>query len=94
MAGPSLDRRIDVRTGCRSFVAWLSGGRAPASTNSERRLSVRIVRSEEGDFLWVVEERMDGIWLRDLRTSEHQFLTCQGALSEGEKVLYSLRDMS
>lgn len=94
MARPSLDRRIDVRTVCRSFVAWLGGGGAPASTNSERRTSVRIDRSEEGDFLWVVEERMDGIWLRDLRTSEHQFLTYQGAFSEGEKVLYSLRDMS
>jgi len=33
---------------------------------------------------------MDGIWLRDLRGSEHQFLTHQGALSEGEKVLHSL----
>jgi hypothetical protein len=82
-----------VRTGCRSFVAWLSGGRGPASTNAERGLSVRIVRSEEGDFLWVVEERMDGIWLRDLRISEHQFLTCQGAFSGEEKVLCSLRHM-
>jgi len=90
MARPSLERRIDVRTGYRSFVAWLSGGRAPATTHSERRKSVRIDRNEEGDFLWVVEERMDGIWLRDLRDSEHQFLTHQGALSEGEKVLHSL----
>jgi hypothetical protein len=93
MAGPSLDRRIDVRTRCRSFVAWLSAGRAPALTNSEHRMSVRIDRSDEGDFLWAVEERMDGIWLRDLRISEHQFMTCQGALSEGEKVLHSLREM-
>jgi hypothetical protein len=93
MAGPSLDRRIDVRAGCRSFVAWLSGGRATALTNSEYCMSVRIDRSEEGDFLWAVEERMDGMWLRDLRISEHQFMTCRGALSEGEKVLHSLREM-
>ena len=70
MAGPSLDRRIGVRTGCRLFFAWLSGRRAAASTNAAPRLSVRIVRSEDGDFLWVVEERMDGILLRDLRISE------------------------
>ena len=83
MARPSLERRIDVRTACRFFVAWLSGGRPPATTHSERRMSVRIDRNEEGDFLWAVEERVDGIWLRDLRSSEHQFLTYQGAFSEG-----------
>ena len=90
MARGRLDRQSNVRTSCSLFVAWLIGGRVPALSHSECRMTVRIDRSEEGDFLWVVEERKGGRWCGDLQTSEHQFLTYQGALCEGQKVLNSL----
>jgi hypothetical protein len=54
-----------------------------------RRIAVWVQETEGGTFRWVHTEVQAGR-LRDLRSSEHEFMTFEGALDEGADALKSM----
>ena len=54
-----------------------------------RRIAVWVQQTDSDTFRWVLTEVQKGR-LRDLRSSEHEFLTFEGALDEGTDALKSM----
>ncbi len=58
--------------------------------NQLRRIAIWVNETESGAFRWVLTEVDNERQLSDLRSSEHEFLTFEGALKEGVDALKSL----
>ncbi len=69
----------------------LRGGRHPiiARMSQLRRIALWIQETETDTFRWVLTEA-DGRRLRDLRSSEHEFISFEGALDEGVDALKNM----
>lgn len=54
-----------------------------------RRIAIWVHETETGTFRWVLTEAQQGR-LRDLRSSEHEFIAFEGALDEGADALKNM----
>jgi hypothetical protein len=60
-----------------------------ACLSRRKTVEVRVIEPEAGSFHWVIVETAAGRQ-RQLHMSEHQFMTREGARTEGCKVLRSM----
>ena len=57
--------------------------------NQLRRIAVWVHETQTATFRWVLTEGLDGR-VRDVRSSEHEFVSFEGALNEGADALKSM----